>query len=253
MGLDINLIIRHGTTKSRPKKDWFHRLIYSKVNYHVAICEHLAKNVEYIIPFGKKTELKIIYSSLLNIPEPKHHAKSDVIQLLHVGRIAKGKGQEDAILACKKLYDENIDFNLTLVGGFDESYKEEFLRFLENCTYKEKIKLVGHTKNVQSYLDNSDVFIFPSHGEGLSNAFLEALSNNLICISYDNTSFPELQKLGFYFHCVKDRDINHLQDKLLVVSNSIDLEKEKSYNNYVLATSLFSLDKELNEYLTLLI
>ncbi|MEA3373149.1 MAG: lipopolysaccharide biosynthesis protein, partial [Campylobacterota bacterium] len=50
LGLDINLIIRHGTTKSTPKKDWFHRLIYSKVNYHIAICEHLANNVKEIIP-----------------------------------------------------------------------------------------------------------------------------------------------------------------------------------------------------------
>ena len=253
LGLDINLIIRHGTTKSRPKKDWFHRLIYSKVNYHVAICEHLARNVEYIIPFGKKTELKVIYSSLLNISEPKPHLTGDIIQLLHVGRIARGKGQKDAILACQGLVDERIDFTLTLVGGFDESYQEEFLRFLENCTYKENIRLVGHTKDVQSHIDNSDIFIFPSSGEGLSNAFLEALSNNLVCISYDNTSFPELQELGFYFHCVRDQDINSLQEKLLIVSNSIDLEKEKSHSNHALATSLFSLDKELNEYLALLI
>ena len=60
IGLDINLIIRHGTTKSSPKKDWFHKLIYSNVNYHITICEHLAKNVKFIIPFGKKTQLKII-------------------------------------------------------------------------------------------------------------------------------------------------------------------------------------------------
>jgi len=253
LGLDINLIIRHGTTKSRPKKDWFHRLIYSKVNYHVAICKHLAKNVEYIIPFGKETQLKIIYSSLLNVSEPKPHPTSDMIQLLHVGRIARGKGQEDAILACQRLVDEKIDFTLTLVGGFDESYQEEFLQFLEDCTYKYNIKLIGHTQDVQSYIDNADIFIFPSHGEGLSNAFLEALSNNLICISYDNTSFPELQELGFYFHCVKDKDINSLQDKLLIVSNSLDLEKEKSHRNHVFATSLFSLDKELNEYLELII
>jgi glycosyltransferase involved in cell wall biosynthesis len=252
LGLDINLIIRHGTTKSRPKKDWFHRLIYSNVNYHVAICQHLAKNVEYIIPFGKETQLKVIYSSLSNVSEPKPHPTGDTIQLLHIGRIARGKGQEDAILACQRLVDEKIDFTLTLVGGFDESYRKEFLQFLEDCTYKDKVKLIGHTPDVQSYIDNADIFIFPSHGEGLSNAFLEALSNKLVCISYDNTSFPELQKLGFHFHCVKDRDIHSLQDKLLIVSNLINLEKNKSHNNYILATTLFSLDKELNEYFALL-
>jgi len=252
LGLDINLIIRHGTTKSRPKKDWFHRLIYSKVNYHVAICEHLAKNVSYIIPLGKATELKVIYSSLTNISEPKLHPTGNVIQLLHVGRIAKGKGQEDAILACQRLYGENVDFSLTLVGGFDESYKEEFLRFLENCTYKDKIKLVGHTKDVQSYIHHSDIFLFPSHGEGLSNAFLEALSNNLVCISYDNTSFPELQELGLYFHTVEDKNIKALQTKLLEITYSIGNEQKICQGNHTLSNLLFSVKTEIQEYLYLL-
>ncbi len=252
LGLDINLIIRHGTTKSRPKKDWFHRLIYSKVNYHVAICEHLAKNVEYIIPFGKKTKLKVIYSSLINTSEPKPHTTGEEIKLLHIGRIAKGKGQEDAILACQKLFDENIDFSLTLVGGFDESYKNEFLKIIEECSYKENIKLIGHIQNVQSYIDMSDIFIFPSHGEGLSNAFLEALSNNLVCISYDNTSFPELQHLGFYFHPVENGNIRELQNKLFKVSRSVEIEKEKCQNNYLLASNTFSIKKEITNYLEIL-
>ena len=252
LGLDINLIIRHGTTKSRPKKDWFHRLIYSKVNYHVAICEHLAKNVRYIIPFGKETELKVIYSSLLNISEPKPHPTGDVIKLLHIGRIARGKGQEDAILACQRLFDENIDFSLTLVGGFDESYKDEFLKFYDNCSYKNKIHLIGHTQDVQSYIDTSDIFIFPSHGEGLSNAFLEALSNNLVCISYDNTSFPELQGLGFCFDTVEDKNIKALQDKLSESFHLMQSKKEKCSNNNLLAKTIFSLEKETNNYLRIL-
>ena len=251
-GLDINLIIRHGTTKSRPKKDWFHRLIYSKVNYHVAICEHLANNVEYIIPFGKETKLKVIYSSLLNMPDPKPHVHGEEIRLLHIGRIAEGKGQEDAILACQRLYDENINFKLILVGGFDERYKDEFLNILEQCPFKEKITLVGHTQNVQSYLDSSDIFIFPSYGEGLSNAFLEALSNNLVCISYNNTSFPELQKLGLYFHTVEDRDIEALQNNLYEIYCSFKSEKEKHQNNHLLASNIFSVKKEISNYLEIL-
>jgi len=53
---------------------------------------------------------------------------------------------------------------------------------------------VGFSDNVQQYLQTADVFLFPSHGEGLGNAFIEALANNLICISYDNTTFPEFQE-----------------------------------------------------------
>ena len=64
LGLDINLIVRHGTTKSTPKKDWFHKLIYSRINYHVCISKHIQKNIEYIIPFGKHTKSILIYPSI---------------------------------------------------------------------------------------------------------------------------------------------------------------------------------------------
>ncbi|WP_455201290.1 hypothetical protein, partial [Kaarinaea lacus] len=36
LGYDLNVIVRHGTTKTRPKKDWLHRLIYRCVDCHVA-------------------------------------------------------------------------------------------------------------------------------------------------------------------------------------------------------------------------
>lgn len=250
LGLDINLVIRHGTTKSSPKKDWFHRFIYSNVNYHVSICKHLQKNVDYIIPFGKETKAKLIYSSFdFKEVVQKEHNK---LSILHVGRIADAKGQTDAIKACEILVQNKIDFVFNIVGGFDESYEKEFLEFYNSCTYKERINLVGFTTDVRSYIEKADIFLFPSYGEGLSNAFLEALSNNLVCISYDNTSFPELQDLGLYFKMSENRNIQNLQTTLLHSVKNIKQEKEKSNNNFDIVKNIFSLEKEMNSYLEIL-
>ena len=250
LGQDINLIIRHGTTKSRPKKDWFHKLIYSDVNYHISICKHLEENVNFIIPFGKNTQSKLIYSSF-EFTEPKtlSHPK---LTLLHVGRIADAKGQVDAIKACKVLVENDIDFEFNLVGGFDEAYKEEFLSFYTNCPYKDKINLVGFTDDVKSYIQKADIFLFPSYGEGLSNAFIEALSNNIICISYNNTSFPELKLLGIYFRISQNKNISELQKLLLQVVHDLDLEKKRSKINNTLIETFFSINKEINLYLDIL-
>lgn len=250
LGLDINLIVRHGTTKSRPKKDWFHRLIYSKVNYHVSICKHLEKNVKHIIPFGKNTQSKLIYSSF-NFDEPKQ-LEHNKLTLLHVGRIASGKGQIDAIQACEVLVKNGIDFEFNIVGGFDNSYEKQFLEFYTNCSYKDKINLVGFTDNVRSYLETADIFIFPSHGEGLSNAFMEALSNNLVCIAYENTSFPELKDLGFYFAMCKNQDIEDLQKILLNTVLNLEDRKNSVKRNHNLVKELFSLQNELDAYLEIL-
>lgn len=253
LGLDINLIVRHGTTKSRPKKDWFHRLIYSRVNYHVAICEHLAKNVEYIIPFGKESELKVIYSSISTPDEPKPRVYQTPIRILNVGRIAKGKGHEDIIKSCNILYQNNIDFKLTLVGDGEKEYVNSIKNLASSMPYKKNIHFAGRSTDVPSFLNDNDIFLFPSEGEGLSNAFIEGLSHGLVCIAYSNTSFPELKELGFHCHLVKNMDLPDLKDKLLELTQNIDTEKENALQNIINSKNVFSLESEIDSYSNLLI
>lgn len=250
LGLDINLIVRHGTTKSTPKKDLFHKLIYSKVNYHVSICKHIQKNVDYIIPFGKNSKSILIYSSVKNININKKE-KNAKLTLLHTGRIANGKGQIDAIKACSILVENNIDFIFYIVGGYEKDYEKEFLQFYEKVNYKDKIVLVGFSNKIEKYLEKADIYLFPSYGEGLSNSFLEALSSGLSCISYSNTSFPELKDLGLDFEIVEDKNIEKLKEILLKISKKeviFNIEKNKKIIN-----DYFSEDKEIREYLKILV
>jgi glycosyltransferase involved in cell wall biosynthesis len=251
LGLDINLIIRHSTTKSRPKKDWLHRLVYCDVNYHVSTSKHLLHNVRKIIPFGKNSKEKLIYSSF-EFSKP-HFIDHDILTIVHTGRIADAKGQIDAIKACEILYINNIDFKFYIVGEFDKSYKEEFMNFFDSIAYKEKIELVGFTSNVPEYLHKSDIFLFPSYGEGISISFREALANNLISIAYNNTSFPELQNLGLYFYLVDDRNIEELSNQLLSIAQNIVIEKDKVKNNYEVIMKVFSEKEEIKNYLSILI
>lgn len=253
LGLDINLIIIHSTTKSTPKNSFFHKLIYSNVNWHIAICKHLESNVKKIIPFGEKSRLKVIYSSF-DIKKIQKSTDDKILTILHTGRIAEGKGQTDAIRACKSLFENNIEFIFFVVGGFEnDAYKNKFMDLYNDLPYKDKIVLVGFTNDVESYIARSDIFLFPSYGEGLSNAFIEALSNNLVCISYDNTSFSEFKELGFYTHLVKDRDIDELSKKLLFVSQNIDDEELRSEPNFELAKNIFNTQQEIDSYLEILV
>lgn len=249
LGLDINLIVRHGTTKSTPKKDWFHKLIYSRVNYHVSISNHLLQNVRHIIPFGKHTKDRLIFPSF-KFTKVKHKYKNK-LTLLHVGRIASGKGQLDAIKACEILIQNNIDFEFNIVGDFDKAYKDEFLNFYKNCNYKNKIHLIGFTKDIQSYLVESDIFLFPSYGEGFGNAFIEAISNDLVCITYENTSFIEFNRLGLHFTMSKNKDIEKLKTTILEIVQTLKHQKKLS-KNHELTSELFSEKKEINSYLDIL-
>ena len=255
LGLDINLLIKHGTTKSSSKKDFLHRLIYSKVNFHIALCKHIATNVKNIIPLGKNTKIVIIYSSLRNIPEKIRSPQKCInkpITLLNLARITDGKGQIEAVKACEVLYKEKKEFMFYLVGDIDPDYKDKFTSFLNKTPYKDSIKLVGFTSDVAEYYRKSDIFIFPSKGEGLSNSFIEALSYGLACIAYENTSFPELKELGFEFSLAEDQNINSLKNELKTTAEYIENHPIPISGNIELAKKLFKKERETNEVLSIL-
>lgn len=254
LGMDINLIIRHGTTKTRPKKDMFHKLFYSKVNYHVAISEHIMTNVKNIIPFGKETKETLIYPSVkVSMSEILENNKSLDIHLLHTGRITEGKGQIDAINACSILSDKNIQFTLKIVGGYENEYeKQKFLSFIDGVTYKQNINVIGFSNDITSFLSSSNIFIFPSYGEGFGNSFVEALGAGLICICYENTTFIEFKKLGFYIHIVENKNLEQLKERLLQIVQNIENEHKKSNDNIQLVKNLFSEKREISQYMEIL-
>ena len=174
------------------------------------------------------------------------------ISLLHLARIADGKGQIDAIEACHVLYEKNKDFTLHLVGDIDPEYKDKFLKFLNKIPYKDSIILEGFTSNVAKFYRNSDIFIFPSKGEGLSNSFIEALSYGLACISYKNTSFPELSNLGFEFHMAEDQNIDSLKNTLHSTVKYIESNPVPISKNIALSEKLFTEEREKYDFIKIL-
>ncbi|HED05980.1 MAG TPA: glycosyltransferase [Ignavibacteria bacterium] len=256
LNLDINLIIRHGTTKSHPKKDWLHQLVYSQVNWHIPICKHIANNVKYIIPFGKSTLMKVIYPSL---PEKffeynnSSRKNDEILTLLIVSRITEGKGHIDAIQACATLDHNGISFNLVCVGDIDPNFSEKLNNTLNNISYRSNIKYPGFSDNVVEYYNRADIFIFPSRGEGLSNSFIEALGSGLQCVSYNNTSFPELKDVGFKFQMAKDGNIEDLVAKLNQSVMDLKTNDTDLNDNITLAKELFCNKRERTEILALLV
>lgn len=252
LGLDINLIVRHGTTKSTPKKDWFHKLIYSDVNYHVAISKHLSKNVKEIVPFGQKTELKTIYPSMPKAISNKQKVENEELKLLHVGRVTPGKGLKEALQACESLKQNNIDFTFDSYGGMSDKYKNEFESFLDTLSFKDSFALCGFTNNIYDEYPKHDIFIFPSKGEGFGNVMMEAISHGIIILAFDNTAISNFKDMGFHIHLVEDASVEALKDKLLYIAKNLEKEKKLTYENIQKAKTIFSSEREANEYLKLL-
>jgi len=256
LGKNINLIVRHGTTKTTSKKDIFHLFLYSKVRWHIAISKHIAKNVSDIFPIANDSQIKVIYLSAKHKPNARtivarKPTSKGHVNILHIGRIIEGKGQLEAIQACHILNDKNIPFQLTIVGEPDISYMQKIQQLVSALEYKQNIKIMGYRNNVSEFYENCDVFLYPSYGEGLGNVVIEALSYGKKCVCFNNTVFPEIQSLGFKLFLAEDRDINSLKEQLLSSIQISDWEYFSRLNKQ-LAKKHFSTKNELEQYLSIL-
>ena len=251
LGFNINLLVRHGTTKSRSKTDWFHRLIYSRVNYHIALSRHLLENVKKIVPKSGSAEYKVIYPSFNIVPNEivSQDCNNGALRIVHVGRVVGGKGQIDAVYATHKLYEKGVDFQFDILGGLEDiKYVSALKDEITADNLAERVHMRGHITDVNDYLQTADIFLFPSAGEGMPNAFIEAMYYNVVCISYENTVFPEFSRMGFYIHIVNNGDKDRLSEKLLEVAENLKIEKEKAAVNVNLVKKYFEIERELADW-----
>ena len=255
LGLQMNLIVQHGTTKRRKKKSLYHKIIYSRVNYHVAVSRHISNNLKKILPRSSAVT-KVICTSLdFANHKPVIKDRGGKIKLLQVGRLAPAKGQYEAIQACEALWEKGIDFEFTLVGNYDKvETLNSIKKLISEVAYKDKIKLVDFTKEIQTYYQESDIFLFPSHGEGMSNAILEALSHGLLCVCFNNTSFPELvEEYGLKMYLAHDRDLESLKATLLNAVNDLSGIQPSLAENIEIVKKYFSLAYAKEQFNQLLV
>ncbi len=253
LGLDINLIVRHGTIKSHPKKDWFHKLVYSQVAWHVAISKYMSKNVEYIIPFGKNTKSTVIVPSLANKLCTKERTSSQQLRILHAGRVTSGKGIDKAILACEALYRNGIEFVFNNYGPSDKKYEKKLQKLLASIPYKEHVHINGFTDRIYEKYKEHDIFLFPTPDEGYGNVMMESISHGIIVVAFDNTAISNFGEMGFHIHLVEDQNLDALKEKLLYIAKNLKTEKKLAKDNIAIAKKVFSPKREVREYLNLLV
>ncbi|WP_080768576.1 glycosyltransferase [Aeromonas veronii] len=239
----LKLAIRYGTTMGSSKKDPLHRLFYSCVNVHVGISQHIVENIKKIIPVSPSSVITRIYAGtdFLDVKMDGVERKKSII---NVSRVVDGKGHKDLIIATK-----DININVYIVGGGEPEYIAE-LKSAIPASDVEKYHFTGYLEPtiVKNELWKHGLFVFPSYGEGLGNALVEALGAGLVCITYDNTVFKEFVELGFYIHIIPNGDVKKLNGKIKEILDNYEFELSNARKNIELAREVFSLESEIESY-----
>jgi glycosyltransferase involved in cell wall biosynthesis len=252
LGFQVKLIVRLGTTISRPKDGFFQKIFYSRVNGFIATSQHIKRNILDIFPVSKSCPVEVVYPVVRAIqgqPRGGLVSRPRNIKLIYHSRFVRGKGQLDAVKAFALVHSNFSAMTLTLVGHHEDlAYVAEIRNFLTLNGLLEKVVMLSNSDDVDQLLRGADIFLAPSYGEGFSNSFAEAMSAGLLAITYRNTVFPEFRELGFDFIICDQPDVNLLADCIdsaikLIASNEFDGSKNKK-----LVGEIFS---EVNEFKTL--
>jgi len=172
-------------------------------------------------------------------------AISKNINLLFLSRIERRKGIYELLQAYTRLIndkDNQYTFHLTICG--DGSELENNKRVID----REKIANVNVTGFVegQSKKDafkNAHIFVFPSYGEGMPNAVLEAMGFGLPVITTPVGGVVDFFIPGKHGSYIEIKNSNDIVNKISTLLFNRNLLLESALNNFALAREKFRSDE----------
>ncbi|HMS64859.1 MAG TPA: glycosyltransferase family 4 protein [Ignavibacteria bacterium] len=147
----------------------------------------------------KLNEIKIIYlGQNFSIQEKIKNFNFPKLKFVCVSHLYEKRKNIDILIKAFSILKNKIDFRLTIAG--DGVYKQGYIDLTESLSLRDRIKFAGSLsrKEVESLLEESDIFILPSFPEAFGIVFIEALSKGLPVITCKgNGGGEELLNSGY--------------------------------------------------------
>jgi glycosyltransferase involved in cell wall biosynthesis len=101
------------------------------------------------------------------------------VRLIYVGRLHEQKGVDVLLRSFSELRRLRPGERLALRLVGDGPLRAKLVAIAQQLDILRDVEFVGARDDVPELLDQSDIFVFPSRAEGISNALLEAMSEGL--------------------------------------------------------------------------
>lgn len=118
------------------------------------------------------------------------------LRILHISNNIEensGKGHEECLQVLSKLSRKGVDAQITFLGDGDgiKSLKQKanVLKVADKVIFKGRIADREEYRNI---ILSNDLFLFPSHSEGLPRVLIEVMATGMVCISSNVDGIPEI-------------------------------------------------------------
>jgi glycosyltransferase involved in cell wall biosynthesis len=172
-------------TFSRKKQlpSWIKKILYNQLD--MIICQSQDMRDDFIKLYNYPIKKCVIINNPITKSTDDYltHSKTKnnpLIKFITIGRLSQEKGHLRILKEIKKL---NFDFQYTIIGTGE--LKEIIVNKISEYKLENKVKMIDHTNNVYSFLEESTLFLQGSYVEGFPNALLEAVSIGIPAIVFE--------------------------------------------------------------------
>lgn len=128
---------------------------------------------------------------------PRQYPNKPVFSIAHVDMqigLHGRKGQDIIIEALGKLKKKGIIVNVNFAGDDWDNSTSKILAFAKEHDVEGQVACIGwlSRKQMNEFLDNSDLFVLPTKAEGLPRVIIEAIAKGLPTVTTPASGNPEL-------------------------------------------------------------
>ena len=141
-------------------------------------------------------KIPVVYNGIdLGKCIPKQsYALGESIELLHIGSFSPVKNHAGLLHALKKIRESYPNARLRFIGG--GALMDEIKQLALELELSDAVIFEGTQSNVYPYLNAADLFVFPSHYEGMPMTLIEAMGSALPIVATEVGGIPDMLTNG---------------------------------------------------------
>jgi len=209
------------------------------------IIVHSSVNKKQLLDEGLKIpEVKVIHlGQNFEVSEKVRSFDIKMTKLICVSHLTERRKNIDILIRAFSLLEKN-KFTLTVIG--DGTLKNEYINLTKELKLSSRIFFKGamSQKEIETELENSDIFILPSFPEAFGIVLTESLAKGLPVISCKgNGGAEELKSMGYPGILVKPNDVHELSEAITNLASDNELMKAMSKEGKKIAAKYFKWEK----------
>lgn len=245
--LKHTLIYRRGFF-ANIKVSQLNRFLFSRLSSIVAVSDYVKNHsLKQIAPYSPS--IQTIYNGIEPnkiTALPKYRNK----RLVAIGRLDSVKQFDLLIRAMPEVLKHIPDASLWIIGG--GALKAELAQLINELKLQKHITLKGFRNDVPELLSHCSLLVHPAKYEAFGVTFLEAMRQNLPCISFRGHAGDELILHNNTGLLVSNQNAKELSDSIVSVLNKpkqLETMGKAAYDRF---TDHYTIQECVNNYLKLI-